>query len=457
MRKLPAPFAAKNTVRRNKAFRSATFRSRGASQGGIFVAIGKKFVRYEPQPASSRERKMREAVIVSYARTGLAKSGRGGFNITAPMALAGQAIQHAVDGAGAAKHAAERAGCAKDYVEDGYLGNCARGAPNIGRQAALLAGLPKSTAGVSVNRFCSSGLQTIAMAANSIRSDGSDCIVAGGVESISIPGGGTPKESIDPDLLKAAPDIFMAMIDTADIVAERYKLSREYQDEYSLESQRRMAAAQQANKFKDEIVPMKTKMKVVDKATKAESIVDYVVDRDECNRPDTTMEGLAKLEPVKGPGKYITAGNASQLSDGAAAVVLMEAKDAEKRGLNPLGRFVAWAAAGCEPDEMGIGPVFAVPKLLKRHGLKVDDIDLWEPNGAFPSQCLYSRDQLGIDPEKYNVNGGSIAIGHPFGMTGARLTGHILQEGRRRKAKWGVVTMCIGGGQGGAGLFEIYS
>ena len=243
----------------------------------------------------------------------------------------------------------------------------------------------------------------------------------------------------------------MAMIDTADIVAERYKLSREYQDEYSLESQRRMAAAQQANKFKDEIVPMKTRMKVVDKATKAESIVDYTVDKDECNRPETTLEGLAKLEPVKGAGKSVTAGNASQLSDGAAAVVLMEAKDAEKRGLNPLGRFVAWAAAGCEPDEMGIGPIFAVPKLLKRHGLKIDDIDLWELNEAFASQCLYSRDKLGIDPEKYNVNGGSIAIGHPFGMTGARLTGHILQEGRRRKAKWGVVTMCIGGGQGGAG------
>src|SRR5947208_1504691 len=293
---------------------------------------------------------MREAVIVSYARTGLAKSGRGGFNITPPMSMAAHAIKHAV----------ARAGVEKDYVEDCYLGNCAHGAPNIGRQAALLAGLPKSTAGVSVNRFCSSGLQTIAMAANSIRSDGAECIVAGGVESISVPGGGTPKESIDPDLLKAAPDIFMAMIDTADIVAERYKVSREYQDEYSLESQRRMAAAQQASKFKDEIVPMKTKMKVVDKATKAESIVDYVVDRDECNRPDTTMEGLAKREPVKGP-------------------------------------------------------------------------------------------------DKYNVNGGSISIGHPFGMTGARLTGHILQEGRRRKAKWGVVTMCIGGGQGGAGLFDIYS
>ena len=390
---------------------------------------------------------MREAVIVSYARTGLAKSVRGGFNITPPMTIAAHAIKHAV----------ARAGVEKDYVEDCYLGNCAHGARNIGREAALLAGMPKTTAGVSVNRFCSSGLQTIAMAANHIRADGADCIVAGGVESISVAGGGVPKDAQDPELLKYAPDIYMAMIDTADIVAERYKLSREYQDEYSLESQRRMAAAQQGNKFKDEIVPMKTRMKVVDKATKAESIVDYEVTRDECNRPDTTMEGLARLEPVKGPGKYITAGNASQLSDGAAAVVVMEAKDAERRGLKPMGRFVAWATAGCEPDEMGIGPVFAVPKLLKRHGLKVDDIDIWELNEAFASQCLYCRDQLGIDPAKYNVNGGSIAIGHPFGMTGARLTGHILQEGARRKAKWGVVTMCIGGGQGGAGLFEIYS
>jgi acetyl-CoA C-acetyltransferase len=295
------------------------------------------------------------------------------------------------------------------------------------------------------------------MAANHIRADGADCIVAGGVESISAPAGGVPKEARDAELLTYAPAIYMAMIDTADIVAERYKVSREYQDEFSLESQRRMAAAQQANKFKDEIVPMQTRMKVVNKETKEESIVDYTVTRDECNRPDTTMAGLSKLEPVKGPGKYVTAGNASQLSDGAAAVVLMEAKEAERRGLKPLGRFMGWAVAGCKPDEMGIGPVFAVPKLLKRHGLRIDDIDLWELNEAFASQCLYSRDKLGIDPAKYNVNGGSIAIGHPFGMTGARLTGHILQEGRRRKAKWGVVTMCIGGGQGGAGLFEIYS
>jgi acetyl-CoA C-acetyltransferase len=390
---------------------------------------------------------MREAVIVSYARTGLAKSGRGGFNITPPMSMAAHAIKHAV----------ERSGVEADFVEDCYLGNNSHGAANIGRQAALLAGMPVTTAGVTVNRFCSSGLQTIAMAANHIRGDGADCVVAGGVESISIPGGGMPREAIDPDLLKAAPDIFMAMIDTADIVAKRYGLSREYQDEFSLESQRRMAAAQQANKFKDEIVPMKTKMKVVNKETKEESIVDYVVDRDECNRPDTTMEGLSKLPPVKGEGNFITAGNASQLSDGAAMVVLMEAKEAERRGLEPLGRFVSWAVAGCEPDEMGIGPVFAIPKLLARQGLKVDDIDLWELNEAFASQCLYSRDKMGIDPAKYNVNGGSIAIGHPFGMTGARLTGHILQEGRRRKAKWGVVTMCIGGGQGGAGLFEIYN
>ncbi len=389
---------------------------------------------------------MREAVIVSYARTGLAKSGRGGFNITPPMSMAAHAIKHAV----------ERSGVEADFVEDCYMGNNSHGAANIGRQAALLAGMPITTGGVTVNRFCSSGLQTIAMAANHIRGDGADCVVAGGVESISIPGGGMPREAIDPELAKIAPAIFMAMIDTADIVAKRYGLSREYQDEFSLESQRRMAAAQQANKFKDEIVPMKTKMKVVNKETKEESIVDYVVDKDECNRPDTTMEGLSKLSPVKGEGNFVTAGNASQLSDGAAMVVMMEAKEAERRGLEPMGRFVSWAVAGCEPDEMGIGPVFAIPKLLARQGLKVDDIDIWELNEAFASQCLYSRDKLGIDPEKYNVNGGSISIGHPFGMTGARLTGHILQEGRRRKAKWGVVTMCIGGGQGGAGLFEIY-
>ena len=390
---------------------------------------------------------MREAVIVSYARTGLAKSGRGGFNVTAPMTLAAHAVRHAV----------ERSGVEAAYVEDCYMGNNTHGAPNIARQAALLAGLPVTTAGVSINRFCSSGLQSIAMAANYIRADGGECVVAGGVESISVSGGQMPREAIDPQLTEIAPAIFMPMIETADIVAQRYGVSRESQDEFSLLSQQRIAAAQAAGLFKDEIVPMKTKMKVVDKATGAESMVDYVVDRDECNRADTTLEGLTKLQPVRGPGNFITAGNASQLSDGAAAVVLMEAKEAERRGLEPLGRFVSWAVAGCEPDEMGIGPVFAIPKLLQRQGLKIDDIDLWELNEAFASQCLYCRDRLGIDPEKYNVNGGSIAIGHPFGMTGARLTGHLLQEGRRRKAKWGVVSMCIGGGQGGAGLFEIYS
>ncbi len=390
---------------------------------------------------------MREAVIVSYARTGLAKAGRGGFNATPPMSMAAHAIKHAV----------AKSGVDPKDIEDCFLGNNAHGAANIGRLAALLGGLPVTTGGVTINRFCSSGLQAIAMAANYVRADGADCVVAGGVESISIPGGGGMAGTVDPELLNIAPAIFMAMIDTADIVAKRYNISREYQDEYSLESQRRTAAAQAAGLYADEIVPMKTKMKVVNKETKEESMVDYVVDKDECNRPDTTLEGLSKLQPVKGEGNFITAGNASQLSDGAAAVVVMEAKEAERRGLEPLGRFVSWAVAGCEPDEMGIGPVFAVPRLLERQGLKVDDIDLWELNEAFASQCLYSRDKLGIDPAKYNVNGGSISIGHPFGMTGARCTGHLLQEGRRRKAKWGVVTMCIGGGQGGAGLFEIYS
>ncbi len=388
----------------------------------------------------------REAVIVSYARTGMAKSQRGGFNMTPTVTMAAHAIKHAV----------ERSGVDKAAVEDVILGNVAHGAGNLGRQAALLAGLPITTSGVTVNRFCSSGLQTIATAANYIRNDGAEVAIGAGVESLSFPGGGGGGDNFDKNLVAQYPAIFMPMIDTADIVAERYKVSREVQDEYSLESQRRMAAAQQAGKFKDEIVPLATKMKVVNKETKEESIVDYVVDRDECNRPDTTIEGLRKLQPVRGEGKFITAGNASQLSDGAAAVVLMEAKAASKAGLTPLGAFRGWAVAGCAPDEMGIGPVFAVPRLLERHGLKVDDIDIWELNEAFASQCVYSRDKLGIDPEKYNVNGGSIAIGHPYGMTGARLTGHILQEGKRRGAKWGVVTMCIGGGMGAAGLIEIY-
>ena len=387
---------------------------------------------------------MRQAVIVSYARTGLAKAARGGFNNTSHMAILGHAIEHAV----------ARSKVDPKEIEDVVAG-CVAAHGNVARAAALLAGLPVTTSGVSLHRACSSGLNAIANAAHHIVEEGASIVVGCGVDSITNQGGGGGGR--DPRLVDMYPDFWMPMIDTADIVAERYHISRQYQDEYSLQSQQRMAAAQQAGKFKDEIIAVKTQMKVVDKITKAESFVNVTVDRDECNRPDTTLEGLAKLEPVKGPGKFVTAGNASQLSDGAAALVLMEAKEAERRGLEPLGAFKGWAVAGCQPDEMGIGPVFAIPRLLQRHGLKIDDIDLWELNEAFASQCLYSRDKLGIDPAKYNVNGGSIAIGHPFGMTGARLAGHILLEGRRRKAKHVVVSMCVGGGMGAAGLFEVFS
>ena len=386
---------------------------------------------------------MRQAVIVSYARTGLAKAGRGGFNATANMTMLGHAIQHAV----------QRSGVAPAEVED-VIAGCVAASGNVARAGALLAGLPVTTSGMTLHRACSSGLNAIAVAAQHIVMGGADIMVGCGVDSITFQGGGGGGR--DDALTAQHPAFWMPMIDTADIVAERYGISRDYQDEYSLLSQQRMAAAQEAGKFKDEIISVATRKKVVDKDTKAESMVDAVVDRDECNRPDTTLAGLAKLEPVKGAGKSVTAGNASQLSDGAAAVVLMEASEAERRGLQPLGAFRGWAVAGCEPDEMGIGPVFAIPRLLQRHGLKIDDIDLWELNEAFASQCLYSRDKLGIDPAKYNVNGGSIAIGHPFGMTGARLSGHALLEGKRRGAKRVVVSMCIGGGMGAAGLFEVF-
>ncbi|TMM51266.1 acetyl-CoA C-acyltransferase [Sulfitobacter sabulilitoris] len=390
---------------------------------------------------------MRQAVIVSAARTGLAKSFRGSFNQTHGATMGGHAVQHAI----------ARAGIEGKAIEDCMIGcgfpEAATG-QNIARQIALRAGLPITASGVTVNRYCSSGLQTIAMAANAIVAEGTGPMVAGGVESISMVQP-TTKPTPEAWIAENKPAVYMTMIETADIVAERYGVTREEQDEYSLRSQQLIAAAQKNGVFDDEIVPMQATMAVQDRETTVVSMHEVTVDRDECNRPQTTLEGLGGLTPVR-EGGHVTAGNASQLSDGAAAVVLMDATEAERRGLEPMGAFKGFAVAGCEPDEMGIGPVFAVPRLLERHGLSVDDIDLWELNEAFASQALYCRDRLGIDHDKFNVNGGSIAIGHPFGMTGARMTGHLLREGKRRGAKLGVVTMCIGGGMGAAGLFEIY-
>ncbi|MBT3528295.1 MAG: acetyl-CoA C-acyltransferase [Porticoccaceae bacterium] len=393
---------------------------------------------------------MREAVIVSTARTALTKAARGAFNNTHGIKLAAHSIEHAI----------ARAGIDPAEVDDVILGNAAQSGTtgfNIARNAALAAGCPVTTSGTSVNRFCSSGLQTLAMGAGRIIAEGVDVMVTGGVESISLPGTSDVKESVEPELYGKYPGLWYPMIKTADIVADRYSISREAQDEYSLISQQRTAAGQETGAFDDEIVPMNTIMKVKNKETGEITEQAAVADKDDCNRPSTTIEGLASLNPIMGEDAFITAGNASQLSDGSSAQVLMERSEAERRGLDILGTFRGFAVGGCEPDEMGIGPVVAVPKLLKATGLSMDDIDLWELNEAFACQVIYSRDILGIPMDKLNVNGGSISIGHPFGMTGSRMVGHLLIEGRRRKAKYGVVTMCIGGGMGAAGLFEINS